>query len=180
MIECKEVPIRLEADDDELIVEVTNERYTRALKRDFEGPLQSLLSDLLNEMPQVDLVLPVGGQSFNSRIISWIVDIIGSKQKKPVVSNAANKYDFLAESSWSFLYAFLSGRLEVTGAGASKGFWPGTSPSVSGVATLTVEVCESDQPKASESMVCEVSESDQPKASESMVSLCMVCGNSSL
>ena len=165
MIECKEVPIRLEIGDDELVVEVKNDRYTRALKRCFEGPLRSLLSDLLCGMPQVDLILPVGGQCFNSRIISWIVDIFGSEQK-PAVSNAANKYDFLAESSWRFLCAFLSGRLEVTGAGASSGFWPAVSPSVSGVSTLTVEVCESDKPKESESVT---RESDQPRESESMI-----------
>ena len=97
-----------------MIVEVTNEKYTRALKRRFEEPLRNLLTDLLADMPQVDLVLPVGGQSFNSRIISWVVDIIGSRQKKPVVSNAANKYDFLAESSWQFLCDFMNGQLEVT------------------------------------------------------------------
>ncbi|KAK8826523.1 hypothetical protein WA538_005984 [Blastocystis sp. DL] len=156
--QCKEVPIKLEINEDEVIVEVTNEKYTRALKRRFEEPLRNLLTDLLADMPQVDLVLPVGGQSFNSRIISWVVDIIGSRQKKPVVSNAANKYDFLAESSWQFLCDFMNGQLEVTGTGASSGFWPSVSPLVSGDAAVTVEVCE-------------VSESKQPKVLKEMVSL---------
>ena len=109
----------------------------------------------------------MGGQSFNSRIISWVVDIIGSRQKKPVVSNAANKYDFLAESSWQFLCDFMSGQLEVTGAGVSSGFWPSVSPSVSGDAAVTVEVCE-------------VSESKQPKVLKEMVSLSTVGESGSL
>lgn len=167
MIECKEVPIKLEIDDDELIVEVTNDKFTRALKRCFEEPLRCLLTDLLCDMPPVDLVLPVGGQNFNSRINSWIIDIIGSKQKKPVVSNAANKYDFLAESSWSFLNAFMSGRLEVTGAGASSGFWPGVASSMPGDAAVTVEVCE-------------VSESNQPTVLKNMASLSTAIGSDSL
>lgn len=150
-----------------MIVEVTNEKYTRALKRRFEEPLRNLLTDLLADMPQVDLVLPVGGQSFNSRIISWVVDIIGSRQKKPVVSNAANKYDFLAESSWQFLCDFMNGQLEVTGTGASSGFWPSVSPLVSGDAAVTVEVCE-------------VSESKQPKVLKEMVSLSTVGKSGSL
>ena len=150
-----------------MIVEVTNEKYTRALKRRFEEPLRNLLTDLLADMPQVDLVLPVGGQSFNSRIISWVVDIIGSRPKKPVVSNAANKYDFLAESSWQFLCDFMNGQLEVTGTGASSGFWPSVSPLVSGDAAVTVEVCE-------------VSESKQPKVLKEMVSLSTVGESGSL
>ena len=117
----------LRADDDDFDEIINREIYLKALRARIEQPLKEMMDMVLKDQSgSVDILFPIGAQTYTQSILEWMKEYLLTKQNTDVIiSNAANKNEFMATYSWTFLHDYYLGRVRFARTQQEKvGFWP--------------------------------------------------------
>ena len=140
--------------DDDFVLTLSREVYLNSLRKRFEPHLKEMIDELLhNQSVNVDVIFPIGAQTYTQNILEWMKEYLMSKQSTEIhVVNQADKMAFCSMYTWNFLRDYSLGRIRFARNNPEKnGFWPTErmkylARSTFSNAVLTITVCKTLEP----------------------------------
>ena len=115
-----------------------------------ELPLKEMIDQLLEgQSVNVEVLFPIGAQTYSHSIVEWMKEYLVSKQSTEVyLMNGADKKEFSVMYSWMFLRDYSVGRIRFARNQPEKnGFWPtetveSLARSMNSPTIVTISVCK--------------------------------------